>query len=36
MFAGLVRYVRRGQPGISWLPFLLLAVLFLLAGDPEL
>jgi hypothetical protein len=36
MFAGLFRYIRRGQAGISWLPFLLLALLFLLAGDQEL
>jgi hypothetical protein len=36
MVAGLVRYIRRGQPGISWLPFLLLALLFLLARDQNL
>ena len=34
MFAGLFRYIRRGQASVSVLPFLLLAVVvFLLAGS---
>jgi hypothetical protein len=33
MFAGLFRYIRRDQSGISWLPLLLLALVLLLAGQ---